>query len=272
MHATATEFVPNQTKKSYVNNKVSKNDRVRTNNNHQIQETVDQYYPDDVFFEDNKKKFDNKRDAGNRWKDNQSNDQFYTEDRKEFNKNQNYRKYDRYNHNRNFNDKSRNYRLKKDNTESIVTESNTQDGQTVKNYRYNNSNNVEVNDSLENAQKTYTNNARVDRHHHDRKERYNSKDPRDFRDPRDLKDFKDTRDPRDFKDTRDPRSFRDFRDKKNNFTEQNGYGRNNYNKYDRRDNKNLSMENRDKDIVDWRQRSNDAPVKRQYHKKYEPGK
>ncbi|XP_014214759.1 protein shuttle craft [Copidosoma floridanum] len=299
LHATAMEFVPNLNKKDRNTNSVNAytNSKGRTNDNYQKPEVdQDQQVVDsnNVFVEDNKqndRKFDNKKDAGRKWRDNQSNGQYYRDDRKEYGKPQNFKKYqnDRYSTNQSFNDKPRNNRSKKDDTESVTSETSAGVELETIDGRQDSFGNTEKGDAFVKTDNTqavtprsaknsrpFSNNNRGDRY-----DRYNSRDPRESRDPRDFRenrDHRNSRDPRYSRDFRDTRDSRDFRDRKNNHTEHNGYNRNNYNrdKYERRDNRTAATENRSKDFTDWRQRPNNDTgskvilLKRSNNKKYEP--
>lgn len=268
LHATANEFVPNQNKQSRgASVNTNKNNRSRTSTDYQnqdVEQKSSNSVSEDSRIKYNDRRFENKRDAGRRWREPQ-NSQYPREDKKDYGRNQNSRKYqnDKYVDNRNFSDKPRNNRSNKNDSKNAAPEPylNNEKERTVDDDQ-SISNNSNVLDSLpeadgqsSNAQsmknsKLPPNNARGDRY--DRKDRYNPKDPRDRR---------------------------------SNYPEHNGYTRNNYNrdnysrdnKYERRENRNMYVDNRDKEMMDWRQRSNDpinksALLKRSYHKKYQPGK
>ncbi|XP_016842506.1 protein shuttle craft isoform X1 [Nasonia vitripennis] len=271
LHATANEFVPNQNKwdrgTSVNPNKHSKG---RMNNDYQNQSG--EQASNNVYFEDNKvryndRKYENKRDVGRRWRDDNrdmqssqhNHNQYNKQDKKDYGKNQNSRRYqnDRFIHNRNFPEKSHNNKQEKDHSENTVSESNANSKLENLADHQDNSNNTNVFHSSvekENTQstgsqitknsKSFSNNSRGDRYY-DRKERYNPRDPRD---------------------------------RKSNYSENNGYNRSNYssrdNKYERRENRNTLTEVRDT-TSDWRQRTSQIVnkstiLKRSYNKKYEP--
>lgn len=264
MQPTATEFVPNQNKQEHRNfvNTNKSNNRSKMNKDNRSQETVQAAsVPYEDKHEDNRvkyndRKFENKRDAGKRWRDT-PNGQFYKDDRKEYGRNQNPRRApnDRYNYNRNFSDRPRNNRFEKNETDTVQVESNAnseiektltgvQNGSNTNNKSYPAMEPDDAqstsNQSLRNS-KSFSNNSRGDRYY-DRKERYNPRDPRDRR---------------------------------SNYPENNGYNRNNYNRDNKYEKRNY-RENTDKEFTDWRLRTDDpvnkAPaMKRSHYKKYEPG-
>ena len=310
LHATAIEFVPNQTKVDRGTSlNANKNSKSRTNNDHQNQSQEVDRATSKFFFDDNRtkyndKKFENKRDAGKSWRETQNNQQ-YKEERKDNGRNQNNRKYqnDKYNRNRNYSEKQQSNHTAKDNAENAVPEtsetessSNNTQERTFNESQDKISNTVNTNHEIDNLQLTnqqsarnskgFPNNGRGDKYY-DRKERYNPKDPRDRRTnyPENSAPVYNPKDPRDRRSNYPENNGYN----RNNYPENNGYNRNNYNrdnynrdnynrdnKYERRDNRNSFAENRD-DKTDWRKRTPDTGNKNttskrpSQSKKYEPG-
>jgi hypothetical protein len=110
--------------------------------------------------------------------------------------------------------------------------------------------------------KISTNNGQVDRYYN-KKGQYNSRKFEDSKASRNSTDLG---------------NYKEFRDRNNHFSEYSIYNRNKHrNKYGKKENKNSFRENENKEIVDWRQRTNDVGnkstlLKPIYHKKYKFGK
>lgn len=333
LHATATEFVPNKNKQDCESHSnISKNSKSKSKNNFHNKD-ADQT-SNNIFFEDNKvryndRKFENKRDAGMRWRENTQSNQF-NNDNKDYGRNQNFRRYqnnDKYNQNKNFSDKSKNNRFKKNDTENMSSESNVNSVENEEEKSYNdcqdssNSNLVSSfeTDSVKSAasvttknSKAFSNNKRNDRHY-DRKEKYNPKDPRDRKSNysdynsysrnnysrgdneynrsnfnKDDNGHNRSNYNKDDGHNRSNYSRDDSGHNRNNYNrndsghsrndyskDDSGSNRNNHNKFEKRENRNFA-ENRCKDVIDWRQKSNttdnkNSLQKRPYHRKYEPG-
>ncbi|XP_058799057.1 protein shuttle craft-like [Phymastichus coffea] len=271
LQPTATEFIPNQNMQEHINF-VDSNKSYNRSQWNKDNEDQDAAQPANVPHADNRqkyndRKFETKKDTGNRWRDTQDG-QFYKENRKDYERNQNSRRpqNDRYNnYNRNYSDKPRDYagkphdysdklnHFEKNELDNVYSKINANSDvernlSGISNGSHSNKksysaieagNTSSISNLSARNSKPCPNNGRSDKYY-DRKERYNPRDPRDRR---------------------------------SNYPEHNGYNRNNYNR-DNKYEKRTFRENTDKEITDWRVRNGkslDKPVvKRLHYKKYEP--